>query len=180
MSTVILLVVALLLAFVDGCFAKPEAKPGYTIIEEHPRLYVTEERLEGIRKRCEEKRGAQARYYSILKGYADTFTPGKSESSAYHCIYLAFVYVVGEVPGYDYSRRSIKEYGRLGAAMLTQLHPPLNDFSYFLRHTPLLIACYDWLFPAMTPAERATIFKNFTARVRQDACRAENAYRQPF
>ena len=162
LTRVIVLIVAVLLACVNSCSAAPEAKPDYMIRKDHPRLYITKERLEGIRKRCADKKGSQARYYSILKGYADTFTPGKSESSAYHCICLAFVYVVGEVPGYDYSRRSIKEYGRLGAAMLTQLYPP-SDLTYFVRYTPHLIACYDWLFTAMTPEERAIVFKNFTA-----------------
>jgi len=162
-TRVVLLVVAVLLACVDGCSAAPEAKPDYMIRKEHPRLYITKERLENIRKRCADRKGAQAQYYSILKNFADKYTSGKSKVSAYHCICLAFVYAVGEVPGYDYSKRSIEDYGRLGAAMLTQLHPPGNNLAYFARYTPQLIACYDWLFPAMTPEERAIVFKNFTA-----------------
>lgn len=31
-----------------------------------------------------------------------------------------------------------------------------------MRQPPLLIACYDWLFPTMTAAERARAFENFT------------------
>ena len=161
-TRVVLLVVMLLLACVDGYSAVPEAEPGYLIRKEHPRLYITKEKLENIRKRCAGRKGAQARYYSILKNFADKYTPGKSKVSAHHCICFAFVYAVGEVPGYDYSRRSIEEYGRLGAAMLTQLHPP-SDLSYFARYTPQFIACYDWLFPAMTPEDRAIVFKNYTA-----------------
>jgi hypothetical protein len=135
----------------------------YTIRKRHPRLYIIEERLKGIRKRCADKRGAQARYYGILKDFADRFNPSESKPSAYYCLCLAFVYVVGEVPGYEYSRRSIEEYGRLGASMLTLLHPPNSNLSYFMRRTPLLIACYDWLFPAMTPEDRTTVFRNFSA-----------------
>ncbi len=147
-----------------GCAssAETETKSKYTIREEHPRIYLTKERLEGIRKQCADRRGAQARYYGILKNFADKFIPGKKEPSVYHCICLAFVYAVGEVPGYDYSRRSINDYGTIGADLLTQLHPP-RDLSYFARHTPNFIACYDWLFPAMTSEQRATVFKNFTA-----------------
>jgi hypothetical protein len=159
----ILLVFLLLLTSSCGFCVETEAEPAYTIREGHPRVFIAKERLDDIRKRCADKKGSQARYYSILKNFADKYTPGKSKVSAYHCICLAFVYVVGEVPGYDYSKRSIVDYGRLGVAMLTQLHPPSNDLSYFARYTPQLIACYDWLFPAMTPEERATVFKNFTA-----------------
>jgi hypothetical protein len=141
--------------------ALAEITPNYTIRRGHPRIYITKERLEHIRKRCADKSGAQARYYSILKGFGDSFNPRKAKPSAYRCITLAFLYVVGKVPGFNYSKRSIEEYGKLSASMLTQLHPP-KDLSYFVRNTPLLIACYDWLFSTMTPKERATVFRNFS------------------
>ena len=158
------LFLALIVFFTWGCgfSANGETEPKYTIREGHPRIYLTKEKLDGIRKRCADKRNAQARYYTILKDFADKFTPGKTESSEYYCICLAFVYAVGKVPGYDYSSRSIGEYGKLGAGMLTQLHPP-NDLDYYVRYTPAFIACYDWLFSAMTPEQRSIVFKNFTA-----------------
>jgi hypothetical protein len=139
-----------------------ETKSNYMIHNGHPRIYLNRERLEGIRKRCTDKRGAQARYYTILKEFADKFAPGKLDPSIYQCICLAFMYAVGEVAGYDYSARSINEYGKLGVGILARLQPPI-DLSYYFRYTPAFIACYDWLFSAMTPAERATVFKNFTA-----------------
>jgi hypothetical protein len=162
MRKVILFAIIIFLISLFAFSTEKEAQPKYTIHEGHPRLYMTKERLEDIRKRCSDKKGAQARYYAILKDFADKFTPGKSEISSYSCICLAFLYIVGEVPGYDYSSRSITEYGKLGSAMLMQLRPP-EDLDYYERYTPEFIACYDWLFPAMTPEQRATVFNNFTA-----------------
>jgi hypothetical protein len=141
--------------------AEKETKPNYVIHNGHPRIYLNRERLEGVRRRCKDKKGAQARYYTSLKEFADKFAPCKSEPSIYQSICLAFVYAVGEVTGCDYSVRSINDYGRLGVGVLTRLHPPV-DLSYYFRYTPAFIACYDWLFSAMTPDERATVFKNFT------------------
>jgi len=97
-----------------------------------------------------------------LKEFADKFTPGKSQPSIYECICMAFLYAIGEVPGHRYSSRSIGEYGKLGAGILTQLRPP-EDLDYYARFTPLFIACYDWLFPALTPEQCASVFRNFTA-----------------
>ena len=142
--------------------AEKETKPNYLIRDGHPRLYVTKERLEGIRKPCEDKKNAKAKYYTILKEFADKFTPGKPQPSIHECICLAFVYGVGEVSGHRYSGRSIDQYGKLGADLLTQIKPPGGDLDYYARFTPLFIACYDWFFSAMTSEQRATVFKNFT------------------
>jgi hypothetical protein len=163
MRKVILFAIIIFLISLFAFSTEKEAQPKYTIHEGHPRLYMTKERLEDIRKRCADKRSSQAKYYAILKDFADHFTPGKSEASDYSCISLAFLYAVGKVPGYDYSIRSIDEYGRLGVSVLTQLHPAGGDLGYYQSSTPNLIACYDWLFLAMTPEQRATVFKNFTA-----------------
>lgn len=159
----ILLLALVLVSFAGVCLshAGTETKSQYKILDSHPRLYLTKENLKDIRKRCADKKGAQARYYSVLKNFADKFIPNKSKPSTSQCICLAFMYVVGEVAGYDYSKRSIAEYGKLGAEVLIQLHPP-RDVSYFARYTPNLIACYDWLFHAMTPDQRFTVFNNFT------------------
>src|SRR4030042_510475 len=116
----------------------------YKIKEGHPRIYLSPERLESIRKRCADKRGAQAAYYGYLKHFAEKFNPGGKKPSVYDCLVLAFIYAVGEVPGYDYSYRSIKECGKLGIDVLTNLTPPVS-FGGFSENTPLLIACYDWL-----------------------------------
>jgi len=137
-------------------------EPKYTIREGHPRLYLTKERLERIRERCAEKKNAQAKYYAVLKNFADKYIPGKSKVSVSDGLCLAFLYAVGKVPGFDYSVRSIDEYGMLGAAVLSQLLPP-SDLDYYERYTPDFIACYDWLFPAMTPQQRKAVFNNFTA-----------------
>jgi hypothetical protein len=143
------------------CSSAQVKQSEYTIADMHPRIYLTEDRLVEIRKRCSDERGAQAKYYAVLKNFADKFTPGKSKPSVSDCIVLSFLNVVGEVPGFEYSQRSINEYGSIGIKLLTQVHPP-EDLSYFFKYTPMLIACYDWLFPAMTPEERAIVFKNFT------------------
>jgi|GEM_PF-2484611 len=155
-------VLALLLVVPCAQSATREERPAYEIHDGHPRIFITHERLGDIRRRCARKGGAQASQYRGLKDFADQFTPGKKKPWVFHCLCLAFVYAVGEVPGYEYSKRSVQEYGRLGVDMLLQLQPP-RDLSYFRSKTPLLIACYDWLFPAMTPEERARIFENFTA-----------------
>jgi hypothetical protein len=155
-------VLVLLLAFPCAQSATREERPAYTIRDEHPRIFMTNETLGDIGERCADKRGEQGAYYGALKDFADQFIPGKKKPWVSHCLCLAFVYAVGEVPGYRYSKRSVEEYGRLGVDMLLQLHPP-KDLSYFRRKTPLLIACYDWLFPAMTPEERASVFENFTS-----------------
>jgi len=158
----ILLTLIVFLTCAYPFYAEAKIESEYTIREGHPRLYLTKERLESIKKRCADKKNAQTKYYAILKNFADKYTPGKSEISFYSCICLAFLYIVGEVPGYDYSSRSITEYGKLGSAMLMQLRPP-EDLDYYWRYTPEFIACYDWLFQAMTPEQRATVFNNFTA-----------------
>jgi hypothetical protein len=154
--------IILILFAVCACSAsaEKETNPKYTITEGHPRIFLNQDRLDDIRLRCADKRGAQAKYYSVLKGFADKFSPGKSKVSLWDCFALAFLHVVGEVPGYDYSGRSIGEYGRMGVNLLMQLKPPEN-LDYFMRYTPLYIACYDWLFHAMRPEERAIVFKNF-------------------
>ena len=159
---IIFLIFIILLAGGCSSSAETENKSKYTIREDHPRIYLTKEKLEIIRKRCADRRGAQARYYTILKNFADKFIPGQKQPSVYNCICLSFVYAIGEVPGYDYSKRSINDYGTLGAGLLTQLHPP-KDLSYYKRYTPAFIACYDWLFHALTSEQRAIVFKNFTA-----------------
>jgi hypothetical protein len=161
MRKVILFALIVILTCLCAFTTEKETKPKYIIREGHPRLYLTKEKIDGIRRRCADKKNAQARYYSILKDFADKYTPGKSEISSYSCICLAFMYVVGKVPAYDYSTRSIDEYGRLGAAMLMQLRPP-EDLAYYAGYTPEFIACYDWLFHAMTPEQRAAVFNNFT------------------
>lgn len=161
--TVIVLILALSSFFASGISANTAIEPKYSIREGHPRIYLTKERLENIRKRCADKRNAQANYYAILKDFADKLIPGKSDISDYHCIIFAFLYALGKVPGYDYSTRSVNEYGKLGVEMLIQLHPPEQDLAYYQRNTPNFIACYDWLFSAMTPEQRAAVFNNFTA-----------------
>lgn len=143
--------------------AERETKTNYTIRQGHPRLYLTQQRLEAIRKRCADKRGSQARYYSILKEFADKFSPGKEKPSDYSCLCFAFLYALGKIPGYNYSIRSIDEYGRLGVSMLTQIDLPV-DLAAYSEYTPRFVACYDWLFQAMTPEQRLIVFKNFTAK----------------
>jgi hypothetical protein len=163
MRRTILFVLIVFLTCTFAVSAEKEAKSKYTIREGHPRLYLNREKLEGIRKRCADKRGAQAKYYAILKDFADKYTPGKSEASVYSCISLAFLYAVGKIPGYDYSSRSIDEYGKLGVSILTQTNFPA-DLSAYSEYTPRFIACYDWLFPIMAPEQRAAVFKIFTAK----------------
>jgi hypothetical protein len=143
--------------------AQKASKPKYSIREGHPRLYITKERLGKIRERCADKRGAQAMYYATLKDFADKFTPDKEKPSFSQCFSLAFLYAMGEVPGYDYSHRSIGEYGKIGAELLTKLEPPEEDLSSYRRYTPMFIASYDWLFSAMTPEQREMVFKKFTS-----------------
>jgi hypothetical protein len=161
LARLIFLVLILFLTCACSVAAEKEMKPQYAIKEGHPRIFLTQERLDDIRKRCADKRGAQAKYYNVLKDFADKFIPENSKPSVWDCLTLAFMYVVGEVPGYDYSRRSINEYGRMGVRLLIQLQPP-EDLDYFMRYTPLYIACYDWLFHVMAPEQRAFVFKNFT------------------
>jgi hypothetical protein len=153
----------IVLVVVCACFvsAEREKKTKYTIQNEHPRLYLAKNKLEEVRKRCGNKSGAQAKYYAVIKEFADKFSIEKQKMTIPACFYLAFAYAVGEIEGYNYSKRPIAEYGRLGVSILTQLRPP-EDLAYFFKYTPMLIACYDWLFPAMTPDERAKVFANFT------------------
>lgn len=154
---------AILIVAVTCLFSSAvRTEPRYVIRDGHPRIYLTKERLEDVRKRCADKKGSQAKYYTILKEFADKFTPGNSQPSIHECICLAFVYAVGEVSGHRYSSRSIDQYGKLGAGLLTQIKPPGGDLDYYARFTPLFIACYDWLFSAMTSEQRATVIKNFT------------------
>jgi hypothetical protein len=138
------------------------SEPTYKIKERHPRIYLTSERLQAIRRRCADKRGAQSTYYSRLKEFAEKYIASKNKPSVNNCLMLAFIYAVGEVNGYDYSKRSTEECGKLGVDILTKLAPP-NSYSYFSRYTPYLIACYDWLFPAMISEQRAMVFQNFSA-----------------
>jgi hypothetical protein len=134
----------------------------YSIRSGHPRLFLTPERIREVRRRCADARNAQAHYYSVMKAFADRYDPDGSKPAVYDCMVLAFLYVVGEVPGFQYGGRSIEDYGRLGAEMLSVLRPP-RGLAYFSRKTPVFIACYDWLFRAMNIAEREKIFRNFTA-----------------
>lgn len=131
--------------------------PLYAIAEGHPRIFLTPDRISGIRARCANKANAQSRYYTVLKEFGDSYSPMNRKPSVSDCLNLAFLYAVGEVPGVEYSRRSVNEYGRLGAELLVQLEPP-KDLGYFKRYTPHFIACYDWLFHAMTPGQRAVVF----------------------
>ena len=162
LARLIFLILFLFLACACSVSAEKEIKAQYTIKEGHPRIYLTQAKLDDIRKRCADKKNAQFTYYAVLKNYADKFDTAKSEPSIYNCICFAFLYAIGEVPGYDYSVRSINQYGKLGVSILTQLYPP-EDLGDFQRHTPMLIACYDWLFPAMVPEQRAIIYTHYTA-----------------
>ncbi|CCK80466.1 heparinase II/III family protein [Desulfobacula toluolica] len=132
----------------------------YTIMKEHPRLFITRQKIPKIRKRCGDKRGVQSKYYTAIKKYADKYTPGKKKPSSFDCMILAFAHIIGEIPGFDYSKRSIAEYGRLGADLLLKLHPP-KDLSYFQRYSPRFISCYDWLYSAMAKEERAVVINHF-------------------
>jgi hypothetical protein len=138
------------------------SRPSYVIAEGHPRIFLTPARIPAIRTRCSNRENAQSRYYSVLKEFGDSYSPVNRKPSVSDCLSLAFLYAVGEVPGFQYTRRSIKEYGRLGAELLVQLEPP-TDLGPFKRYTPNFIACYDWLFHAMTPEQRAVVFGKFSA-----------------
>jgi hypothetical protein len=158
------LLISLLLYLASACTlsAEKQAGPSYTIRETHPRLYLTEERLERVRIRCAANENAQSNYYKILKGFADTYDPARAKPQVEDCMCFAFLYAVGKVAGHSYSTRSVDEYGKLGAKILTQLRPP-DDLDYYMRFTPVFVACYDWLFSAMTPEQREIVYKNFTA-----------------
>ncbi|GLI39226.1 hypothetical protein KI811_03775 [Geobacter hydrogenophilus] len=131
----------------------------YSINPEHPRIYLDKQRLKEIRRRCSTAGTAQFKYYALLKEYGDKYNRIKSKPAVDDCFILAFLYSLGEIPGVDYSRRSVSEYGRAAIDILLQLSPP-QDYDYFKRQTPLFIACYDWLFQAMKPQERALVYGN--------------------
>ncbi len=145
-----------------GFSSDKASQPIYVIAEGHPRIFLTTERIPGIRARCANKANAQSRYYTVLKEFGDTYSPLKRKPTVSDCLNLAFLYALGEVPGFEYTRRSVKEYGRLGAELLVQLEPP-TELGSFKRYTPHFIACYDWLFHAMTPDQRAVVFGKFSA-----------------
>ncbi len=161
MVKVILVLLVCILLPACGFSSETASAPVYTIVEGHPRIFITPDRLVAIRARCADKSNAQSQYYAVLKDFGDTYDPLRQKPSISGCLCLAFLYVVGEVPGFDYSRRTISDYGRLGAEVLVQLEPPA-DLGYFKRYTPNLIACYDWLFSTLSPEQRANVFKRFT------------------
>lgn len=153
----------LLIAVLFACkFSSGKATvPEYVIKNGHPRIFLTEERLLKVRNRCIAKNNAQSRYYKVLKDYADKFAPTGGKPSATDCLIFAFLYAVGPLPDQDYSKRSVDEYGRIGAELLSRVSPP-EDYDYFKRYTPALIASYDWLFPIMNQQQRSRVYTNFT------------------
>jgi len=150
---------SLLFMLTPACGLSSEGSPDplYVIAEGHPRIFLTAERISGIRVRCADRGNAQNRYYAKLKEFGDSYAPGKGKPGISDCLCLAFLYAVGEVSGFDYSRRSVQDYGRLGAELLLKLEPS-GDLGYFRKYTPYYIACYDWLFHAMTPEQRVVVF----------------------
>lgn len=163
MKKTILAVLLLLIAVLFACkFSSGKAAvPEYAIKNGHPRIFLTEERLVKIRNRCLAKNNAQSRYYTVLKDYADKYVPTGGKPSYSECLIFAFLYAVGPLPGHDYSKRSVDEYGRIGAELLSRMSPP-EDLDYFKRYTPALIASYDWLFPIMSRQQRAKVYTNCT------------------
>lgn len=131
----------------------------YTLSNEHPRIYLNSQRLKEIRRRCSVPGTAQYKYYTLLKEFGDRYDASKSKPVVEDCFCLAFLHALGEVQGFDYSRRSVPDYAKIAVDILVQLSPP-QDYDYFKRKTPLFIASYDWLFHAMEPRQRAVVYGN--------------------
>lgn len=107
-------VLLLVIVFVSSCPSSDgkERESGYTIREGYPRIYLTKEKFGDIKRRCSDKKSSQARYYAILKPFADNYSKDRTELIADDCMVLAFMYAVGK--GFEYSIRSIEEYGKSG------------------------------------------------------------------
>ena len=132
-----------------GLFLASEAG-AYTVRSDHPRLFLTESMLPGLRTRCATTHASQ---FARLRTWVDD-QKRMSMKNSYYCDDYAFLYVMTLDAGYRdwaieatlYNAKRGTEVGGEGGA---------------IGRLSSIALAYDWLYDAMTPAQRDTVGRAF-------------------
>jgi len=129
----------------------------------HPRLFITSENIASLRNRAET---THKDTYTVLKNWADTNWNNPSVQQQVLEYYneagvlrYAFIYSLGEIPGFDYTQHSINDYGdKTIQIMLDIVNANLGaNLSY-------VAIAYDWVNNRMNLTQKQTIVNWFRSR----------------
>ena len=133
---------------------------GYTIRSEHPRLYINSTNIDEIRTRAANENASM--YSDIMNSnyrfgveakYNEDISSWSRENRMAYVLRSAFVYTVGEIPGYNYAH-TMAEYGEKGKeALLYWAH---HD-NHGEMDLPNAVVGYDHFYYLLTPAERKVV-----------------------
>ena len=154
------------IAIIGICYnIKGRESYAYTVREEHPRIYINSDNIGAIRARAGNGWGVQDEYYLELKNYADSIMEPEvsiaDRTSPQRLKILAFLYVLGEIPGNSYIKYSIDDYGNKGIAYLKAFadyyssHRP--SASYGSIAVQSMSVAYDWLYHKLTQEDKQYI-----------------------
>ena len=101
MKTVYVITLSISLSILLFSLVSPTVS-AYTVRSEHPRVFINSDNIDEIRARCSDPNGVQDFYYEKIKYAGDSFIDSISGASPDHMWLYAFLYLMGEIPGYTY------------------------------------------------------------------------------
>jgi len=143
-----------------------EVKAAYTVRPDHPRIYITKERLPIFRERAKPT-GTHAQEYNNIITNADKYMNDTttSISSLFYGEYggvalgYAFLYKLGEIEGFNYTGHSTPaEYGQKAKQLLLQYAQTADADSIKMA------IAYDWLYELLNESEKTTVVNAIIAK----------------
>ncbi|MFX0198986.1 MAG: hypothetical protein ACFFCW_22925, partial [Candidatus Hodarchaeota archaeon] len=137
----------------------------------HPRILITPSDLPRLRERAA---GTHADTYRELKSWCDKYWNNVQKrrklfggDTKYDAGILryALIYLLREVPGFDYSQHSINDYGNRAAHTL--LESVAAGLTGWKNIVPMAIA-YDWVNDRMTKKQKQTVVAYFVSKCGQE------------
>ncbi len=134
---------------------------GQSVRPDHPRLFLTSDNLPEIRSKL------QTYYSSEYQEFLDIANNEFNGSSWLHVINFAFIYQVGDLPGFS-SSHSAADFGQRAKSLLLSLpvdnlirgeHPDLTKSKFGL---PI---GYDWLFSLLSQSEKQELVNKMSNMV---------------
>lgn len=120
---------------------------------EHPRLWMTQASLSGLRTKIATTRLTD--YADFVYQVDKDFTmPDGEVGSEYHAVRAAFLYVIGPIPGVSYARPMGDYLSQAKARLLYMTTVQTNNLASRYSASGLT---YDWLHSQLTPAERTAV-----------------------
>lgn len=166
----------LFICFVFGivlnlCCADKTSSNTYTVRPEHPRIYINADNIGAIRARIADTWSIQHGYYQEIKAYAESIMDKEikatDRTSPQRLKILAFLYLIGEVPGTLYRQYSIDDFGAKGIAYLRAFAGHYSKrapgASYGSATVQSMSVAYDWLYHKLSKEDKNYIVPRLIA-----------------